>query len=209
MARPSGSINLTDIEGYGFNETWEYLHYGSRVAQVIADWSNDNELPNLKYRFKSCLTLDALNTAYVRYGCCDTETRVGACTREWSANWYSPCQPNNLSTVGIGCPSPHPDDQIDQSTNPRDKTAFISVAAGSRNTGIIHAILIEMYHAEAYADEDVEIIDRTDVGADLVYLPNAPVSSWMMQRILCDSYNRLGYQSRLAICLPFFKVVYA
>jgi hypothetical protein len=209
MARPTGSIATADLGYYFSDVTWEHLHYGSRVAQVIADWSNDNELPNLKYRFKSCLTLGAGNTAYVRYGCCDTETRVGACTAAWSANWYSPCQPLTLSTVGIGCPSPHPDDQIDQSTNPRDKTAFVSVSADTGNTGIIHAILIEMYHGEAYADEDVEIIDRTDVGADLVYLPNAPVSSWMMQRILCDSYNRLGYQSRLAICLPFFKVVVA
>jgi hypothetical protein len=96
------------------------------------------------------------------------------------------------------------DDQIEQTTNPRSRIGFIRVKADDKCDGVIHAILIEAYHAEAYADYDAEIIDRSDVGADLIYLPNMPVSSWQMQRILCDTYNRLGYQSRLAICLPFF-----
>jgi hypothetical protein len=205
MARPAGSISANEINGYPFDEyLYEYLYYGARLAQVVADWSDDNDLPNLKLRFKVCLTLDAGHTAYITYGCCDNETRVGPCTREWSPAWHSPCSPLTLETVGLGCPTPHADDQIEQTTNPRSRIGFIRVKADDKCDGVIHAILIEAYHAEAYADYDAEIIDRSDVGADLIYLPNMPVSSWQMQRILCDTYNRLGYQSRLAICLPFF-----
>jgi hypothetical protein len=48
-------------------------------------------------------------------------------------------------------------------------------------------------------------------GVDLTgaYQAAAKIFAKGLQRILCDSYNRLGYQSRLAICLPFFKAMYA
>jgi hypothetical protein len=203
VAKPAGAIGAGEVLGYlVVNDGHEFIYYGHRIAQVIEQWYGGYDQLKLRARYKSCCTVDVGHEIYLQWPGLALEVRTGPIIRQWSAAWLPAYQQHYISNMGS--PDPHAEDPDGVETL-RSRIGDVEVWAGDKQYGYIHAIMIELYHDEAYADLSAEIIDRSDVGADLIHLPNMPVSSWQMQRILCDTYNKLAYQSRLVICLPLFK----
>jgi hypothetical protein len=201
--KPSGAIIPADLGYLISSDEPEYLYYGFRVAQALSGcgWSQTSQ--RLRMRFRSCVTVGAGSTIYIDYlGSNCREVRAGALARDWSAAWvevvYNP--ESTLSGTAIhGVPSL----ANDTGTNPLTRIKPIKIYADKGNSGTIHQFMVEMYHYDPQAD-DVEEFDRTD-GADVLYQPNAPVSSWMMREAVAGSYNWISQQNRLLLSWPVWK----
>lgn len=205
MPPPPGAIGLPNL-GYPVGRTLERLYFGHGIAASVEQWADGQSLDpyRLRARYRSCVTVPAGNAITIGYGVgvlLDTvEVRAGPLVRAWSVNAVRPaCWAG--STEPVGAPVPHALDW-ETSLHPRSRIGRLSAYASTE--GIIHAIHVELYHADDYDDGPAEVIDRGGA-ADVVYQPDMPLSSWQAQKILCETYDKLGYQARLAVTLPLFK----
>ena len=202
MAQPSGSITPTDL-GYTFSDVPEYVYIGNRIAQTINGLGWTTAAQRTWMRFRSCVSIDAACTCTIEYANNCAETRTGLSVREWSADWVetviNPEQGVGIADHGI------PDLQDDLGTNPLTRIKRIKVFTEDKYYAVLHQVAIELYHTDPPLG-DAEEFDRTD-GANVLYQPNAPISSWMMMTQI-GSYNWIQTQNRLLICISFFKPVY-
>ena len=193
MALPSGSMDSSDFPYSPSGSDPEYIYFAFRSPMDAKHYSGTSNYKNLH---AECFTeIDVAASTTI-------EQTIAAQGLSDATTWYDlETGPDTDTWLDLD-ESPGPIDGAtfevelsDPTTHPTAVCGYDKFQEGGVGAGCgVHSIFIAFTHAESYDGERAELQPRG--GTNMLYANNSFCSSYQMVFGLCETYNKLFYESR-------------